>query len=112
MPKYPVFTQFFLSDTYYPTIFYFISAYTAAFEIGGNTILSINRYCAIKNTKITQDCWTKQVKWMFYALLFIAPMPTTVYRLFTPAKYSYNEGVALIGYVNPIVSKVVLFLPP
>lgn len=110
MPKYPALAPFFASDTYYPTAFYFITAYTSAFEISGHTILSINRYSAIKNAQINQACWSKQVKWVYYVLLFIAPMPTTVYRLFTPARYKFDdEGVAFIGYVDPNISKVDLF---
>ena len=109
MSRYPTFLPFFLSDTYYPTAFYFLSAYASHLEITGHTILSINRHYIIKNVRINQACWSKQVKWTFYVLLFIAPMPTTVYRLFTPAKYSFNNEIPIITYVNPAVSKVVLF---
>jgi len=106
LSKYPSVT-FFLADTYYPTVFYFISAYTAAFEICGHTILSINRYYTIKNARINHICWSKQVNWICYILLFVCPMPTTIYRLFTPATYNYKEGIPFIIYVNPTISKIV-----
>ncbi|KAE9553643.1 hypothetical protein FO519_003144 [Halicephalobus sp. NKZ332] len=109
MAKYPALMPFFLSETYYPTAFYFISAYSSAFEISGHTILSINRYWVIKNAKINQVCWSKKVTWVFYSLMFIFPIPTTVYRLFTPAQYHYNNGIPSITYVDPIVSQIVSY---
>ena len=77
-------------------------------EITGHTILSINRYCAIKNVTIKQAFWSKRVTWMFYIILFVGPIIATGYRLFTPAKYSLDkDGVPLISYVNPIVSQAI-----
>ena len=100
--------SFFESNVYYATAFYFISAYTSAFEIGGHTILSINRYYAIKNIEIHHTCWSKKMKQVFYILLFVSPIPTTFYRVFTPATYNYIEEVPVISYVDPTVSKVLL----
>ena len=110
MPKYPTFLPFFLADTYYPTAYYFITAYTSCFEITGHTVLSINRYCVIRNITIHKVCWSKRMTWMFYIILFVVPMLVTFYRLFTPAKYGFDkEGHILITYVNPKVSEVFLF---
>ena len=110
LTKYPPFTTLLTSDTYFLTLFYFISAYASCFEIGGHTILSINRYSVIKNAKINHASWTRKVKWTFYILLFVAPMLFTIFRLFAPVKFGCAGGFCFVNFVDPTASNVILYL--